>query len=128
MVLAGDASVKAVPNRNARSETPPVIDPKAGELPDSSSYMTCTIRLNKANPDQVVKMLGIVSRISSSVVYVPTGKVLILRDYSSSIRQMLLLIQKAENQLLPWGDSLIPSTNPPPRPRMGAPAASPPSR
>jgi type II secretory pathway component GspD/PulD (secretin) len=137
MVLVGDASVKAVPNRNARSETPPVIDPKAGELPDSSSYMTCTIRLNKANPDQVVGMLGTVSRMGNSVVYVPTGKVLILRDYSSSIRQMLPLIQKAENQLLPWGDSLIPATNRQARPTphqlnlappLLIPATNPPAR
>jgi type II secretory pathway component GspD/PulD (secretin) len=113
MVLVGDASVKAVPNRDARSETPPTIDPAAGELPDSSSYMTCTIRLRKADPDQVVKMLGMVSRMPNSIVYVPTGHVLILRDYSSSIRQMLHLIQQAENQLLPWGNALTPAAAPP---------------
>jgi type II secretory pathway component GspD/PulD (secretin) len=115
MVLVGDASVKAVPNRAARSETPPTIDPEAGELPDSSSYMTCTVRLKKANPDQVVQMLSMSSRMQNSVIYVPSGSVLILRDYSSSIRQMLHLLQQADNQPLPWGNSITPATNTPGR-------------
>ena len=112
MVLAGDASVKAVPNLEAISETPPDIEARADELPDSSSYMTCTIRLKQAKPDQVIGMLGTVSRMSRSVVYVPTGNLLILRDYSSSIRQMLRLIQQVDDRpALSPVDNSRPATN-----------------
>ena len=125
MVLVGDASVKAVPNREAGSEVPPSIDIRAGELPDSSSYMTCTVALKKARADEVVAMLGMVSRMQRSVVFVPTGNLLILRDYSANIRQMLRLIQ-ADREPLPWLDILSPATKPAvPGGRPGSPARAP---
>jgi type II secretory pathway component GspD/PulD (secretin) len=112
MVLVGDATVKAVPNREAGSETPPAIDARADELPDSSSYMTCTVRLKHANADQVVRMLSLASRMPNSIVYVPSGNLLILRDYSANIRRMLHLLQQADRQPLPWEGSFSPATNP----------------
>jgi hypothetical protein len=57
-------------------------------------------------------MLAMSARMQNSVIYVPNGNVLILRDYSSSIRQMLHLLQQAENQLLPWGNSPTPAARP----------------
>ena len=111
MVLVGDMQVKAVPNGDARSETPPTIDPVATELPDSDSYMTCTVRLKSANPEKVFTMLMTASRMPNGIVYVPTGKLLILRDYSSSIRQMLGLIQDVDHPPSPLVDILRPGTN-----------------
>ena len=126
MVLVGDASVKAVPNFQAGSEVPPTIDVRAGELPDSCSYMTCTVALKKARADQVTAMCGMVSRMPKSVIYVPTGNLLILRDYSANIRQMLHLIQQADREPLPWLDILSPATNPAvPGGRPGSPARAP---
>ena len=121
MVLVGDATVKAVPNREAIFEIPPTIQARAEELPDSSSYMTCTIALKKAPADQMMGMLGLVSRMQKSIVYVPTGNLLILRDYSSNIRQMLRLIQQADRDPLHWLDVLNPVTNTAGRASMNTP-------
>jgi len=107
----GDASVKAVPNLLASFEVPPTIDVRAGDLPDSSSYMTCTLAIKKARADQIVSMVGMASSMSKSVIYVPAGNLLILRDYSANVRRMLRLIQQADREPLPWLDILNPATN-----------------
>jgi type II secretory pathway component GspD/PulD (secretin) len=103
--------VKAVPNADARSETPPTIDPVANELPDSDSYMTCTVRLKDADPQHVFTLLQTASRMPNGIVYNPTGKLLVLRDYSSSIRQMLRLIQDVDHPPSPLVDLLHLATN-----------------
>jgi type II secretory pathway component GspD/PulD (secretin) len=111
MVLAGDEAVKAVANRDAGLETPPTFDARAEDLPDSSSYMTCTVRLKNAQPDQTVKMLSMAARMPNSVVYVPSGNLLILRDYAANIRHMLELLQQEDRKLLPWEAGRSAGTN-----------------
>jgi type II secretory pathway component GspD/PulD (secretin) len=111
MVLVGDSSVKAVPNGQARSETPPSIDLGAEELPDSSSYMTCTVRLRHADPREVVDVLAPMSRMPKSIICMPAEKRIILCDYSANIRQMLLLLQQVDRPSLPWADMMKPGTN-----------------
>jgi len=105
MVLMGDASVKAVPSNEASAEVPPTINATADELPDSSSYMTCTVRLKNAKGRNVIDVLAPVSGMQRSIMYVPSGNLLILRDYSANIRQMLCLIQEVDRAPLPQVDS-----------------------
>ncbi|MGA2556297.1 MAG: hypothetical protein ABSG04_08485 [Verrucomicrobiota bacterium] len=112
MVLVGDASVKAVPNSQAGLETPPTFDARAEDLPDSSSYMTCTARLKNAQADQAVRMLSLAARMPNSVIYVPSGNLLILRDYAANIRHMLQLLEQADRKLLPWEAGPSAATNP----------------
>jgi type II secretory pathway component GspD/PulD (secretin) len=111
MVLAGDATVKAVPSSEAPSEIAPTIDPLTDEVPDSSSYMTCTIRLKNANGRDAIDVLAPVSRLPRSIVYMPAENLLILRDYSANIRQMLRVIQRLDNQPLGRLGNLWPATN-----------------
>jgi type II secretory pathway component GspD/PulD (secretin) len=113
MVLMGDASVKALPTGEASSEIPPTIEAKPEELPDSSSYMTCTVQVKYADPKSVSDLLSVVSRMPKSIICVPStsgvpaskGCLLILRDYSANIRQMLRLIQQVDHPALPRPDS-----------------------
>jgi len=119
MVLVGDASVKAVPNSQAGLETPPTFDARAEDLPDSSSYMTCTVRLKNAQADQAVRMLALAARMPNSVIYVPSGNLLILRDYAANIRHMLQLLEQADRKLLPWAGSPSAAT-----PGAGGPSAA----
>ena len=112
MVLQGDLSVKAVPNGQATSETPPTIDLGPDELPDSTSYMTCTVRLRHADPRDVVDVLAPMSRMPKSIICMTGAENrVILRDYSANIRQMLQLLQQIDHPPLPWADMVKPGTN-----------------
>jgi type II secretory pathway component GspD/PulD (secretin) len=113
MVLAGDLSVKAVPNGDARSETPPTIDPGAGELPDSASYMTCSIRVKHADLRDVIDVLVPMSRMPKSIMGLPAENRIILCDYSANIRHMLQLLQQVDQPALPWANMVKPGTNKP---------------
>jgi type II secretory pathway component GspD/PulD (secretin) len=111
MVLAGDLSVKAVPNDQARGEVPPAIELEPDELPDSTSYMTCTIRIKHANLRDVIEVLAPMSRMPKSIMGLPAENRLILCDYSANIRQMLQLLQQIDQPTLPWADMVKPGTN-----------------
>jgi type II secretory pathway component GspD/PulD (secretin) len=111
MVLVGDLSVKAVPNGQARSETPPTIDLMADELPASSSYMTCTVRLRYANVRDMADVLNPMSRMQKSIVCLPAEKLIILFDYAANIRQMRQTIQELDRLPLHWPDIVLPTTN-----------------
>jgi type II secretory pathway component GspD/PulD (secretin) len=111
MVLVGDSSVKAVRNDQARGEVPPTIDLGADELPDSSSYMTCTVRVRHANLRDAIEVLAPMSRMQKSIVGLPSDNRIILCDYSANIRKMLQLLQQIDHPPLPWADMVKPGTN-----------------
>lgn len=112
MVVAGDNAVIAT--QNPLNAVPPIINFPASQLPDSSSYMMTTVRLTKSDPDLpektlpagppgtastsasgadlIVQALGMKSKLQRSIIYMPAAHLLILRDFSSSIRQMLPVI------------------------------------
>lgn len=96
MIVTGELAMKAVPTQFASAESPPEIELPPEELPDSSSFMVRVAPLRKANADQVTKLLGLFSANPSGVIYVPSGNILILRDYSSNIRRMLHLLDEAQ--------------------------------
>jgi hypothetical protein len=109
MVVAGDNAVIAT--QDPLNAVSPIINFPASQLPDSSSYMMTTVRLTKSDPDLpentlpagppgtpstsasgadlIVQALGMKSKLKMSIIYMPAAHLLILRDYSSSIRQML---------------------------------------
>jgi type II secretory pathway component GspD/PulD (secretin) len=96
MVLVGDTSVKAVPNREAMMEPAPTLGPDPVALPDSSSYMTCTVGFKNANAKDLVEVVKPFARMQNSIICLPSTHLLILRDYSANIRQMLRLIQQID--------------------------------
>jgi type II secretory pathway component GspD/PulD (secretin) len=90
MVVAGDNAVIAT--RDPRNTVPPIINFPPSQLPDSSSYMMTTVRLKESDPELMVRNLGMKAKCQNSVIYMPAAHLMILRDYSSSIRQMLTAI------------------------------------
>lgn len=112
MVLVGDAFIKAVPTSEAPAEVPPTLDANIDELPDSCSYMTCTVAVHHAAPRDIVDALSTVSRMPKSLIYVPKANLLVLRDYSANIRQMLRLVQQLDHPSLRQQlDSLRPNAS-----------------
>jgi hypothetical protein len=96
MVLAGDHAVKAVPVATAASENPPEITLPWASLPDSSSPMTRTVTVKNLQAVEVVPMLMPFSKLPNSMVVIQDRNLLILRDYSSSIKQELKLLETLE--------------------------------
>lgn len=101
MVLAGDSQVKAVPSAKAVNETAPVINLPPDELPDSSSYMSMTVPLQKARlamerggQYQIVSVLGLQARFPKSVTLDTNKNEIVIRDYSANVRRMLALIEQ----------------------------------
>jgi len=94
MVLIGDNAVKATDMPN--DEVAPIINLPADKLPDSSSYMLAFVRPNQADLGRLVGMMGMKAQQPNGIIYAPSAKLLILRDYSSSVREMLRILQDAE--------------------------------
>lgn len=96
MVLSGDNAVKAVTTSQSAGESPPEITRAWELLPESSSYMMRTVKLGKMRAEKVVPMLMPLSKLPNSIVAIQDQNLLILRDYSSSIRQQLRLLESLE--------------------------------
>lgn len=101
MVLSGDQAVKAVPAGTAASENPPEIDLPWLLLPDSSSMMMRTVHLKNLKPSECVPVLMPFSKQPNSLVALDGPRILIIRDYSSSVRQELKLLAELESQAKP---------------------------
>jgi tetratricopeptide (TPR) repeat protein len=98
MVLSGENAVKAVPVATATAENPPEINLPWEMLPDSSSPMSRTIQLKNLKAVEVVPMLTPLSKLPNSIVVIQDRNLLILRDYASSIRQQLKLVETLEQK------------------------------
>jgi type II secretory pathway component GspD/PulD (secretin) len=96
MVLSGDLAVKAVPQARANAEAPPEINRPWRELPDSGSFMMCTVRLKRNRPSELVPALQPFAKVPNSILAIDSSRLLILRDYSANIRRMLKLIEELE--------------------------------
>lgn len=101
MVLSGDKAVKAVPTMTATSESPPEIDLPWQLLPDSSSMMMRTVHLKNLKPSVCVPVLMPFSKLPNSLVVVDDQHLLIIRDYSTNVRQQLKLLEELEAQAKP---------------------------
>jgi len=107
MVLTGDQAVKAVPAATVTKENLPEITLPWNQLPESSSPMTRTIRLKYFRAIDAVPLLAPLAKLDNSIVCVQSQNLLILRDYSSSIRQQLKLLETLDQ---PRAD--VPATTP----------------
>ena len=106
MVLVGDTGVKAVVEALAGREAPLEINRPWRELPDSDSYMTCTVRLKRIRAVEAVPILTALARIPNSIMPIQDHNLLILRDYSANIRRMLKLIEELEQNPGPGTSNL----------------------
>jgi type II secretory pathway component GspD/PulD (secretin) len=101
MILAGDTAVKPVPEVIASKEAPPQINRPWQELPDSGSYMACTVHLKRLRAVELVPVLVPVAKVPNGIMPIQEPNLLILRDYSANIRRMLQLIEELEKKAEP---------------------------
>jgi len=96
MILSGDNAVKAVPIAMAAQEAGPIIDLPADQLPDSGSYMVRIVRFKRTKPSEVVPMVQPFARVPNGIIPMEKEQILVLRDFSANIRQMLRVIDAIE--------------------------------
>ena len=98
MVLSGDRDVKAVPADQATSENLPEITLPWKLLPESSSPMMRKVALKNVKPSEVIPMIQPFSKLRNSIICIDGEKLIILRDYSATIRQQLQLLEQLDHQ------------------------------
>ena len=116
MVLSGDKMVKAVPADKAWSESPPEITLPWRQLPESSSIMSRTVHVKYLRPSEAVPLLMIYANLPSSIVPIEYGQILLLRDYSSNVRQQLKLLEELDTQGQNTSAGAAPNRRPVPQP------------
>lgn len=120
-VYLGTQYVKVVPAKDASMEPGPVIELPPDQLPDSSSFLIYIVKLKRVANSRAVVALSPFAKLPNSIVGIGSGSVsgpsakaslpnlpaifgakdnsiLILRDYSSSVRRMLQVLEKLEEQ------------------------------
>lgn len=100
MVYSGENVVKAVPVALAGQEAGPVVDLPAEKLPESSSYMVRFVRLEHHKPSEVVPLIQPFAKVPNGIIAMEKERMLVLRDFSNNIRQMLKLIEESEKAAL----------------------------
>ena len=98
MVLSGDRAVKAVPASQATSENLPEITLPWKLLPESSSPMMRKVTLKYLKPSEAMCAITPFSKLLNSIIAIDGEKLLILRDYSATIRQQLQLLEQLDHQ------------------------------
>ncbi len=101
MVLSGDDAVKAVQDVTAVTEAPPEITLPWEQLPDSGSFMMRTVQLKRLRPSELVPVLAPLMKTPNALLPIDSSNLLIIRDYSSNVRQMLRLIEDLEKNAKP---------------------------
>ena len=96
MVYLGTKFVKVVPLAAAPLECPPIVELPWDQLPDSSSYLTYIVKLEKLRPEEATPFLQPFAKLPNSIIGVRGSPVLFLRDYSSNVRRMLEVLEKVE--------------------------------
>ena len=98
MVLSGELAVKAVPANQATSENLPEITLPWKLLPESSSPMMRKVTLKYLKPSEAMCAITPFSKLRNSIIAIDGEKLLILRDYSATIRQQLQLLEQLDHQ------------------------------
>jgi type II secretory pathway component GspD/PulD (secretin) len=96
MIPLGTKWMKAVPAAQAATESPPVIELPLDLLPNSSSYMMYVVELKNRKPSEIVPVLQPLQKMPNAILACDREGILILRDYSSNIRQMLLVLERID--------------------------------
>jgi type II secretory pathway component GspD/PulD (secretin) len=96
MIPQGANHVKAVPEGRAVTEPAPIFDGPWEELPESGSYVTYIVELKEQRAQDVLPILQPLARLPNSILAIPEPEVLVLRDYSINVRQMLNVLRRLE--------------------------------
>lgn len=96
MILSGESAVKAVPISVAAQEAGPIIDLPTDQLPDSGSYMVRMVRIKKGKPSEYLPLIQPFAKVPNGIIPMEKEQLLVLRDFSSNIRQMLRVIDEVQ--------------------------------
>jgi type II secretory pathway component GspD/PulD (secretin) len=95
MIVSGTNMVKAVPANQASTEAGPIIDWAPDRLPDSGTYIVYIVRMKENQlPHHVAPALQPFAKMPNSILAIDNANTLILRDYSSNVRQMLQVLER----------------------------------
>jgi len=96
VVPMGDKFFKVVLEANAPPAGGTITSNASSSLNDLGRFITEVVQLKYADPDQVVKALGLFAKSASSVIYIPSTESLILRDYTENVKRMLEMVEKLD--------------------------------
>jgi type II secretory pathway component GspD/PulD (secretin) len=96
IVPIGEKFFKVVSEATAPMAGGVIISNLSATLPDSGKFITEIVQLKYADPDQVVKALGLFAKSQASIIYIPSTQSLILRDYSENVKRMLEMVEKID--------------------------------
>ncbi|HUR45649.1 MAG TPA: hypothetical protein VMZ27_07220 [Candidatus Saccharimonadales bacterium] len=118
MVISGPNMVKAVPANQASTEAGPIVDWAPDKLPESGTYIVYVFRTKENQlPRHLAPALQPFAKMPNSILAIDGANTLILRDYSSNVRQMLQVLEKFGNTSFEDNDRGFP----PGQPRDGIP-------
>jgi type II secretory pathway component GspD/PulD (secretin) len=119
-VPLGTQFIKVVAVKEAHLEAGPVIELPPDQLPDSSSFLIYVVKMKNIAPSRAIAALQPFARLPNSIMAIDAGRggpptskanlpvlppslfgvkdkgIIILRDYSSNVRQMLQVLKKLE--------------------------------
>ncbi len=95
MIVSGAQNIKAVAAKEAPQEAAPIIDWLPERLPDSSTYIIYVVHTREdQTPRELAPMLQPLAKMPNSIIAMDQAHMLVLRDYSCNIRQMLQMIDR----------------------------------
>ena len=95
MIISGPANMKAVSAREAAQEAGPIVDWLPERLPDSGTFIVYIVHTKEDQlPREIAPMLQPLAKMPNSILAIDQAHILVLRDYSSNVRQMLQLIDR----------------------------------
>jgi len=96
MIPLGPHHIKVVPAAQASIESAPLVELPPDQLPESGTYITYVIKLKSFEPQEAIHLLQPFAKLPNSILMVGDPGVLIVRDYSMNVRQMLQVLNKLE--------------------------------
>ena len=96
MIPQGVDVVKAVPAQAAATEAVPICNLAPHDLPDSQSYVCYVVQLKERRPRDVAQALQPFAKLPNSILGIDSAGIIVLRDYSANVKQMLRILEKIE--------------------------------
>jgi type II secretory pathway component GspD/PulD (secretin) len=95
MIIFGKQNMKAVPAKEAPQEAGPIVDWLPERLPDSGTYIVYVVHTKDDQlPREFAPALQPFAKMPNSILAIDQAHMLILRDYSCNIRQMLQIMDR----------------------------------
>jgi type II secretory pathway component GspD/PulD (secretin) len=95
MVISGTSMVKAVPASQAPMESGPIIDWVPERLPDCGTFIVYIVHTKENQmPRHLAPALQPFAKLPNSILAIDQANMLVIRDYSSNVRQMLQLLDR----------------------------------